>query len=238
MDDGAPPPEWLEAANLHATVAQLLSTIVHQVNNALQTIGGHAELLKTDPGVTETTRRRAGTITSVTDRTAEMLASFQTFTRPGTERRSVLNLRDVAARALSFRHYGLGRARIEATLQGVEQAPVLAERRPLTQAVLNVILNAEQALAGTTPEGRITIDVAHQDGRSILTVDDNGAGDAVSVAALRDRPGHRLGVNNRLGLGLIAATAIVERMGGSCDVSPAPAGGTRVTISLPAAAAE
>ena len=30
------PDDWLEAANLHATVAQLLSTVIHQVNNALQ----------------------------------------------------------------------------------------------------------------------------------------------------------------------------------------------------------
>ena len=109
------PPDWVEAANLHATVAQLLSTVIHQVNNALQTIGGHAELLKTDVGATDTTRRRANTITTVNERTAAMLASFQVFTRPplGAE---VYNLRDVAEQALAFRRYGLGRARIEATI--------------------------------------------------------------------------------------------------------------------------
>lgn len=238
MSDSYPPEDWLEAANLHATVAQLLSTVIHQVNNALQTIGGHAELLKTDPGVSETTQRRAATITGATDRTAEMLASFQVFTRPPAGE-AVHNLRDVAARALAFRHYGLGRARIQATLGGVERAPVLAEARPLVQAVLNVILNAEQAMAGRPAEGRLTIEVGQSGGDSWLTVDDNapaaeptGPGETVPSSGPTSAL-VALGVSNRLGLGLRVARRIVNRMGGTLTVTAASAGGTRVRIALP-----
>lgn len=236
MSDSHPPEDWLEAANLHATVAQLLSTAIHQVNNALQTIGGHAELLKTDPGVSETTQRRAATITGATDRTAEMLASFQVFTRPPAGE-AVHNLRDVAARALAFRYYGLGRARIQATLGGVEHAPVWAEARPLVQAVLNVIINAEQAMTGRTAEGRLTIEVGQSEGCSWLTVDDNapaaespGRGESPLTAASTP---FALGVNNRLGLGLRVARRIVSRMGGTLTIMAAPAGGTRVRMALP-----
>ncbi len=231
MSNTVPPEDWLEAANLHATVAQLLSTVIHQVNNALQTIGGHAELLKTDPGVTETTKRRAGTITGVTERTATMLASFQVFTRPPLEP-GVHELRDVAERALAYRHYGLGRARIQAAVEGAAAAPVLGEARPLMQAVLNVILNAEQALTGRPGEGRIAIAIAAADGRSTMTVDDNGPGPA---APHEGANGWTLGAGNRLGLGLWAAREIVGRMGGELTLGVSPAGGTRVVISLPTA---
>jgi C4-dicarboxylate-specific signal transduction histidine kinase len=232
MDEGAPPDPWLEAANLHATIAQLLSTVIHQVNNALQTIGGHAELLKTDPGVNDTTKRRANTITGVTDRTAEMLASFQVFTRPSAGP-TVQNLKDVAVRALAFRHYGLGRARIQAAVQGIDDGLVRAEARPLMQAVLNLILNAEQALTGGR-DGRIAIDVSRDAGRIVLSIVDNGPG--LPASAAPEGQTRTLGQANRLGLGRRAAAAILARMEGTCEVAPGPAGGTKVTVSLPAAA--
>lgn len=233
MKETGPHEDWLEAANLHATVAQLLSTVIHQVNNALQTIGGHAELLKSDPGVTETTKRRAATITGVTDRTAEMLASFQVFTRPPADA-AVHDLREIAARALAFRHYGLGRARIQATIEGTECAPVRAEVRPLMQAVLNVILNAEQSMTGRPTGGALTIRVGHEGGEVTLTVEDNGPGLPVAAG---DPPALTVGANNRLGLGLRTARGIVTRWGGSLTVAASPAGGTRVRIALPAASA-
>lgn len=235
MSDSYPPEDWLEAANLHATVALLLSTVIHQVNNALQTIGGHAELLKTDPGVSETTKRRAATITGATDRTAEMLSSFQVFTRPPAGS-TVHNLRDVATRALAFRHYGLGRARIQATVGGVEQAMVAAEARPLMQAVLNVIVNAEQAMTGRTSEGRLTLEVGQSDSWAWLTVDDNGPGPQAASAVDQAPPTLRLGANHRLGLGLRTARRIVQRLGGTLTIEAAPGGsGTRVRIALPVA---
>lgn len=236
MGDSYPPEDWLEAANRHATVAQLLSTLIHQVNNALQTIGGHAELLKTDSGVSETTQRRAATITGATDRTAEMLTSFQVFTRPPAGS-AVHNLRDVAAQALAFRHYGLGRARIQATIGGAEQALVAAEAGPLMQAILNVILNSEQAMTGRTTEGRLTLDVGQSDEGAWLTVDDNGPGlsspHALSMDSVFDTL--RLGANNRLGIGLRIAHRIVTRLGGALTVGVSPIGGTRVRIELPLA---
>ncbi|MGE0761132.1 MAG: sensor histidine kinase [Vicinamibacterales bacterium] len=242
MSDHVPPPDWLEAANLHATVAQLLSTVIHQVNNALQTIGGHAELLKTDPGVTETTKRRAGTITTVTERTADMLASLQVLTRP-SQGSAVLNLRDVATRALAFRQYGLGRARIRAVIEGVDQAPVFADPRPLTQAVLNVIMNAEQAMTGRAEaDGVLTIRVGVDDGQATLQIEDNGPG--LQGADGRDLPEHgrapvarALGANLRLGLGLWTAGTVLERAGGTLSVAAGPAGGTLVRIALPLAVA-
>lgn len=243
MGDPYPPEDWIEAANLHATVAQLLPTLIHQVNNALQTIGGHAELLKSDPGVSETTKRRAATITGATDRTAEMLAGFQVFTRPPAGD-AVQNLRDITARALAFRHYGLGRARIQATLNGEDHAPVLAEARPLMQAVLNLIVNAEQAMAGRTSEGHLALEVGHTDDQVWLTVGDNApAHEAPSVVHDASEPpaipALKLGASNRLGLGWRVARRIVSRLGGTLVVEASPGtAGTRVRLTLPRATAD
>jgi C4-dicarboxylate-specific signal transduction histidine kinase len=132
--------------------------------------------------------------------------------------------------ALAFRHYGLGRARIQAAVTGDDEALVRAEPRPLMQAVLNVVINAEQALtAAALPQGRIDIDVRREADRVVLTVSDNGPGPVPSAGD--DRPS--LGPANRLGLGLRIARRIVTRLGGELSVHAGTAGGTRVGISLP-----
>jgi C4-dicarboxylate-specific signal transduction histidine kinase len=236
MPDNVPSSDWLETANLQSTVAQLLSTVIHQVNNALQTIGGHAELLKTDPGVTDTATRRANTITGVTNKTAELLASFQLFTRPSSGY-AVLNVRETVAKALAYRQYGLGRARVEATLDGDDHVTVYAEPRPLLQVFLNVIMNAEQALSAANVPGRLTIVVAAREGQGIVTIDDSGPGAHAADLARGSDVTRFLTPAGRLGLGLEAARSVARRLGGTCDVTRAPEGGTRVTVTLPLAAA-
>lgn len=227
--DGAPSPEWLEVANYHATVAHLLSTVVHQVNNALQTIGGHAELLRTEPGVGITVARRAEAIANVTSRIAQLLADVQSLARP-REEPGIVDLRVVAERALALRQYGLGRAKIDASVVGEGVTLVTAETHALFQVVLNLILNAEQALSGGSG-GRVTLAVNRVVDDVVMQVDDTGPGLGVDT----EGEGSARGPRARLGLGLSVAHSIVSRLGGTLSVDAGPMAGARVTVRLRAA---
>jgi len=226
VDESPRAPEWLEAANFHATVARLLSTVVHQVNNALQTIGGHAELLRTEPGVSVTTKRRAETIAAVTDRVAALLADVQVLARPQDELR-LIDLRAVVDQALALRQYGLGRAKIEARVDSSGSTTVRGQLHALLQVVLNLVLNAEQALAGGAG-GRIAATITGMPGQVVLEIVDTGGGYA--PAAVNETPGP----GGALGLGLSVSRAIVARHGGSVAVDAPTTAGTRVRVILPA----
>jgi C4-dicarboxylate-specific signal transduction histidine kinase len=103
------------------------------------------------------------------------------------------------------------------------------------QVLLNLLLNANQALAGR-PDARVVAQSAH-DGRGVVVqVRDNGPGVA---EAHRERvfdpffttraPGEGTG------LGLSIAFDIVREHGGELELGVAPEGGACFTIRLPAA---
>lgn len=221
-------PEWLEAANFHAIVAQLLATVTHQVNNALQTIGGHAELLRTDPGASATTMRRGEAIAGVTARVADLLAEVQALARPPSTA-APLDLHALAETAVALRQYSLQRAKIQARIEGDHRPRVGTDTHALLQVVLNLIMNAEHALERVT-HGVIELSVSRIGDRAVLCVDDNGPGLLTSPPV---DPGSLS--CGRLGLGLTVSRAIVLRLGGEVSFLPSPLGGTRVSVSLPAA---
>ena len=230
MRDTTSSPEWLEAANFHATVAEQLATVVHQANNALQSIGGHAELLRTEPGASATTTRRADAITDVSRRLARLLTVMQTLAQPRRET-SVVDLRHCVEDALALRQYRLGRAQILTSLESDGVTTILAEAHAVLQVVLNLIQNAEQALASSAG-GRIGLFVRRVGDAVVLDVDDDGPG-FPSI----ETGGRASAARDRLGLGLTVSRAIVLRFGGELSVSASDMGGTRVRVSLPATGA-
>jgi signal transduction histidine kinase len=151
--------------NRSATIARLLAGVVHEVNNALQVIGGTTELLQNSPGLTEPVVKGLQRIHAQNTRAASALAEVMTFSRENADARGPVNVRNVVTRAIALRSYAVSRARLtiaqhvpaEGRLNVDGSAPLLQ------QALLNLIVNAEQALAGRVG-GAIVVDVEQQDG--------------------------------------------------------------------------
>jgi signal transduction histidine kinase len=100
----------------------------------------------------------------------------------------------------------------------------------LTHALLNVVLNATEALR---EGGTLTVTSARSGAGDVLVVvDDDGVGiDAAAAARVFDpfvttKPGG-------VGLGLVNAKAAIESHGGTITLAPRQPAGTRVTIRLP-----
>lgn len=109
--------------------------------------------------------------------------------------------------------------------------PVAVQPHSLTQAVLNLVVNAAEAM-----EGRGGIDIcAEAEGDSVrLTVTDDGPGMAPEVLKHALDPFFTTksrGISTGLGLSLVRG--IAEHARGSIDVQSAPAEGTTVTLTLP-----
>ncbi len=227
--------ENLVALNRSAVLARLLSGVAHEVNNALQVIGGSVELLANDPGLPPSAAVRLARIQKQQARAAAVISGFLAFAREGTEGRGLVNIRDVVSQAVALRTYAAGRAgiRINVSAPAHETFIVHGNRMELQQALLNLIANAEQALAGVSG-AQIDLELETQDGRVVVRVADNGPGippdltERIFEPFFTTQPGR-----DAAGLGLAIVRAIAERSGGTVTFEPRSPGAILV-LQLPA----
>jgi signal transduction histidine kinase len=108
----------------------------------------------------------------------------------------------------------------------------------LGQVLLNLLTNARDACQPPDPERhRIAVRTYDCDGGVRIEVEDSGVGIPETVRAKIFSPFFSTKpVGAGTGLGLFISRQLVEEHGGSLDFEPAPGGGTRFRVSLPAAA--
>jgi len=222
--------EWLARANRLATVAAVLSTTVHEANNALQIISGSAEMLSAgaSPAVIG---RRGEAIGSQARRASALLAELSAFARDeGAEAATRVDLAQIAQRALTMRQYTLARLNVQGAFEASGPIAAAARPRPILQIVLNLLLNSERALDGVSG-GRIRLAAQQRDQCAQLIVDDNGPG--LSDEARRHLFEARVGRSvDSLGIGLAVAKWLAEREGGTLSSAPSALGGCAFTLSL------
>ena len=227
--------QLLQAGKL-AAVGQLVTGIAHEINNPLATIMGQAEMLGrrlTDPGSLE----RVAKIADCAMRAAKIVRGLQTFVRPRPHEKAPLDLRDVVARVVSLREDAMRFNGVELLEELAEDVPpVLGDAGQLDQVVLNLVINAEQAVAAAiaaTP--RIAIGVGVHDSRVRLTVSDTGSGIPADILPRIFEPFFSTKApNQNAGLGLSISYSIVQNHGGRLIAESAPGGGATFSIELPA----
>lgn len=231
MSDPCLPADWLARANRLAIVAALLSTTTHEVNNALQVISGSAEMLRPDTP-SDVLLRRADAIGSQARRGSALLAELSTFARDDADVRRA-EVGQIAQRALALRQYTLARLGIESGFE--VQGPLgSAAARPgaMLQIVVNLLLNAEQALAGRS-SGRIAVTASQCRTCVEVTVDDNGPGLSPEAEERLFQPAIG-GSPTSLGIGLAVSRWLAERDGGTVERRATTLGGCAFTVSVPA----
>jgi hypothetical protein len=170
------PPEHHLTLNRLATIARLVAGAAHEVNNALQVIGGSAELLQNRTDLPEPVQKTLSRIRDQAARAASAMTGVVALSRAQPDGATYLvDMCDIATRAVELRRYSIGRADLTVQLD-VPSAPqlVAGHRLHLLQAALNMIQNAEQALAPRRA-GRIRVEVVED-------------GDHVVLAGGRRRP--------------------------------------------------
>jgi two-component system NtrC family sensor kinase len=228
-----PSRDALVALNRASTAARLLSGVVHDVNNALQVISGTVELLGSRPDLPAAVKPSLERLGRQTARAATVLADVQQFTRASVTEIGRVNMREVAEHSLTLRAFSIKRANLTSQLQASEtqQFYVNGNRAQVQQALLNLIMNAEQALAGRSGEVLVTLD--GDDASVSATVSDKGSGIAVQpVERAFDAFVTTREPWDGAGLGLWAARAIAEAHGGTVTLQTS-AEGTAATMRLP-----
>jgi signal transduction histidine kinase/CheY-like chemotaxis protein len=229
-----------------AALGQLVSGIAHELNNPLTAIMGYAQLLL-GHGLAPAQLSEAGKVYHEAERARRIVKNLLYFARENKPERTRVDLNEIVERTLALRSYEL---KVEDIAVECDLAPglpqTMADPYQLQQVVLNLIVNAEQALLEGRGHGHVWIRTRHviqgvgkrAEHRIQLEVSDDGPGIPPEIASRIFDPfftSKPSGVGTGLGLSIVYG--IVHQHGGEVTFESQPGAGAKFVVELPVVAA-
>ena len=220
-----------------ASLGFMLAGVCHEVSNPLAAIHSMVQILQSRRGVSpETLEKGLESIASNIARVLAITRKLGEFSRVTGDAPAPVSIDDAVREAAALLRYSPCGTAVGVDYRGSSGAFTLARPGELQQVVLNVLLNAAQAMDGT---GRIEIQTAPApDGRTRLSVRDRGPGIAPEHLERVFEPFFTTKQPSEgTGLGLAISYEIVQELGGAMRAANHPDGGACVQIDLPRHAA-
>lgn len=218
-----------------AAVGQLISGVVHELNNPLTSIMGYAQLLLSHPAPGGN-GGEARLIFEEAERASRIVKNLLTFARRVEPERAGTDVNQIVERTVALRNYELKIQNIDVRCELDSHLPeTLADAHQLQQAILNLLINAEQAILGSRKQGHIHVRTQMlSKSRFAIEISDDGPGVPREIAARVFDPYFTTkpsGVGT--GLGLAIVRRIAEQHGGSVNFENLPEGGAKFVMELP-----
>jgi PAS domain S-box-containing protein len=233
--------QQLLQAEKMAALGQTISGVAHELNNPLGTILSWAERLAEKP-LDPTAKRGVEVILGEADRAARIVRNLLTFARQRQSTRTRIDLNQVVTDTLALRAYEHRLTNIGVTTALASGLPpVFADAQQIQQVLLNLVINAEQAMLSMNGHGSLVIRTWHdvQAESVALEVSDDGPGVPVEVKTKIFDPFFTTKeVGKGTGLGLTVAYAIVQDHGGQISVQSHPGRGATFVVELPVSGAD
>jgi signal transduction histidine kinase len=225
-----------------AALGQTVSGVAHELNNPLATILSWAERLSQRTSLEEPVRRGLETILSESERAARIVRNLLTFARKRQTTRAMVDVNQVLRETLALRAYEQHVTNItviDALAAGLPQ--VFADGHQVQQVLLNLIINAEQAMLSANGRGTLVVRTWHDADQEsvILEINDDGPGIPDDLQPKIFDPFFTTKeVGKGTGLGLTVAYAIVQEHGGRIRLESRPNGGASFYIEMPVSGAK
>ena len=231
-------------------LGSLLAGVSHELNNPLSVVIGQAALLESMAGDGEIAER-AVKVRIAADRCAKIVKTFLSMARQRPADRRPVQINRLISDVLDLVTHQLSTTDVEVTCALAPDLPEVAgDSDQLSHVLLNLFINAQQAMLETPSPRRLVIGTAYLprkddgDGQVRITVRDTGPGVPEEIRSRIFDPFFTTkAVGQGTGVGLSVCHGMVSAHGGSIAVADAPedeagSGGAVFTVLLPAGSAE
>lgn len=224
-----------------AAAGQLAAQITHEIRNPLSSVALNVELLEDElTDMPSESRELLSKITKEVDRLTAVTEDYLRFARRPKAELAAVDLRAELEDLLEFVGHELRGAGIDISTHFPEEAAwVMGDNNQLRQAFLNLLRNAQEALAGEddadrTHDPRLSVRMTCKQDRVLVVVADNGPGISLPEDKL-DKIFEAFYTRKArgTGLGLPTVQQIVSDHGGSVRVAQTGPDGTIFEVSLP-----
>lgn len=220
-------------ANRFETLGRFVSGMLHDLGTPLAVITGQVEIILKKPDEAPSQERLEimhGQVGLCTD----IVRAAMNFLRHETQRFSILNINDVADTCLSVSTPLLQKMSVKVVREFAQDLPICeGDFVLMRQAVLNLITNACQAMAGQPPPREIRVRTWRENGYVCIAVSDTGPGiPEENRAKIFDTFFSTKGEGGT-GLGLAAVKNIMRRHNGEVQLRENAANGAEFILKFP-----
>jgi PAS domain S-box-containing protein len=218
-----------------ASVGELASGLAHELNNPLTGIIGYAQLLTSRGNVPQDVKRDLNRIHQESQRAAKIVQNLLSFARQRKPNKGYFDVNELIQKTLELRNYELRTSNIGIYVNLAPGLPgVIGDYHQIQQVVLNMLINAEQAILEAKHRGKITITTSTVESHVEISIADNGPGIAnEDIGKVFDPFFTTKEVGSGTGLGLSVCHGIVTEHGGKICVESRKGKGATFTIELP-----
>lgn len=216
---------------------QMSAGIVHEIGQPMTSIQGLVELMLEDP-MDEEQRRSMKIVQSELLRLRDIIVKFRSFSRASEGLKEKVDLNMVLEETHSLLEHQLQMKGVRFVVSKEDGLPrVVGERNGLQQVLMNLIINAMDALGKEPAGGERLIEVRtyEKEGKACLSVSDNGPGIPKEIREQVFEPFFTTKTAGEgTGLGLAIIHSIIHEHKGAISLQSDPGEGTRFTVELPA----
>lgn len=221
----------------HASLGRLAAGVGHEINNPLAYIRLALERMGTElsqSGAAAQVWESIGQAHDGINRIQKVVEGLRTYSRRADDK-APQDPREVVRAAMKVANPNLRHvAQLDTDLSPAP--PVLGDEARLVQALVNLLVNAAQAVAEREGAGHVHVRTGTtRDGEAFIEVEDDGPGIREADHAFLGEPYFTTrGPGGGLGLGLFVTRGIVDAHGGRLSFDSGPGRGTRARMVLPA----
>ena len=225
-----------------AAVGSLAAAIGHEVSNPIAAIAGVAQFIidetrRNDSPSNRVVQDFATQILGQTERIARIMRTMATATAPHPPDAELLDLNVLIQSTCSFISYDKRFRGIELEFDLSREVPAItAVADHITQVLMNVLINAADAMENVAPPAkrRIRIETRAADAGVDIAISDNGHGMSAEVLEHAfDESYTTKPAGKGRGLGLFVCKSLIESAGGRILLASVPGDGTVLTLHLP-----